>query len=338
MPFLAAGALIGGLGAGTVAGGMTALGGAALGASLGSMVQGQVDARSAAKKAQAAADNAKIDIQALDEQTRAIAKQNALDAAELERQMTPEVPQLRSAANNAVLNAIGGTPEQKNALAMIFSRINQPGTTAQYGETPLLREAIAKARSDLALGGKLSLDQQNAATRRGAATAATVGGGNLGLGRDLAARDLGRTAYDVENQRLSNAATIGALESQDASSRAGFGLSRDSLGNQNFLSNFSLLSTFLNNMRQQDLSAAAFGQSIAPPTVGLDPSAVANLAVGNQNVATQGALNAANIKAQGAQNLMGFGGQLLGYGMMNGFGGGGGGLDSASSYMNWGRN
>jgi hypothetical protein len=60
----------------------------------------------------------------------------------------------------------------------------------------------------------------------------------------------------------------------------------------------------------RNLSAAQYGQSIAPPTVGLDPSAVVNLSVGNSNAAGAAAANTANIKGQQSQNLLNFGGQL----------------------------
>lgn len=317
MPFLAAGALVGGLSAGAVAGGMTAATGAMLGASLGSAAQGYFDGKSAQKAANAAAQNAKVDIAALDEQTRKIAKQNALDAAELERQLTPEVPMLRTAANNAVLNSIGGSDEQRQAAQFLMARMNQPMTNATFGDTPLLREAIAKARADLAQGGHLSLDQRNAATRGAAATAGSVGGGGLGLGRDLTARDLGLTSYNVEQQRLQNATNLGNLELSQQGALANFNLSRDSANAANFLSNYGALNTYYNNLRQQDLAAAAYGQSIPQPVVGLDPSAVANLTVANQNAQTQAAMNSANIKAQSGQNMLGFAGQLIGYGLGN---------------------
>lgn len=283
----------------------------------------------AAKSAADAAAKSHIDIGALDQQTRAIAKQNALDSAALEHQLTPEVPQLRTAANNAVLNGIGGNAAQAAGADFLMSRFGQPisgGFNAPEINTPLLQEAIAKARSDLALGGKLSLDQRNEATRRGAATAGTTSG-RLGLGRDLAARDLGLTSYGVEQQRFANAAGLAPQEAN----REALGLNRatsifdrnfavDQANNNNYLNSFGMLNSYYNNLRQQDLAAAAYGQSIAPPVVGLDPSAVANIAVGNQNNQTQGALNAAGIRAQQGGNLAQFGGQLIGYGMMGGFG------------------
>ncbi len=302
----------------------TILAGASLAAGVGSTIAASDSARKARNQAADAAKNAQVDIGKLDEQTRAISKQNALDSAALEKQLTPEVPQLRTAANNAVLGGIGGNAQQGQMANFLMGRFGQPvvgqGTLGQIS-TPLLNDAIAKARSDLALGGQLSLDQRNEATRRGAGQSGSATG-HLGLGRDLSARDLGLTSYGVEQQRLQNA--MGLSQEELAGQQLGlnrdstllnFGFNRDVANNNNFISQFGALNSYYNNLRQQDLAAAAYGQSIAPPQVGLDPSAVANLSVGNQNVATQGAMNAANIGAQRAQNLTNFGGQLIGYGL-----------------------
>lgn len=285
-------------------------------------VGGMVQSNQAAKKAAGAGNASKVDIAALDEQTRQIAKQNAYDSAELERLLTPEVPQLRTEANQAVRSGIGGTSEQRAASAMMFDRLNNPQgmSSASFAMSPLLQQAIAKAREDLALGGRLSLSQRNEAIRAGGAQSGTVSGG-MGLGRDLAARDLGLSSFSVEQQRLQNAANLGSAEQGALGNQATFNLNRDSLNAQNWLNNYGAFNTYLNNLRSQDLQAAAFGQSITPPVVGLDPSAVANLSVANSNINAQALMNAANIKAQGAQNLTKFGGQMIGYGM-GGMGGG----------------
>jgi len=91
--------------------------------------------------------------------------------------------------------------------------------------------------------------------------------------------------------------------------------------NQFGASNNLNLAQMLSSLNGQDfskyLAASQFGQQLATPTVGLDPSAIANLAVGNSNTSAQAGLNAAGIKAQGANNLTNFGGQLFGYGFGN---------------------
>lgn len=331
-------------------GGGSALAGGLAVASTAAGAYGAISQANAAKKAAGAASSASgslpngaLDIEALDAQTREIAKQNAADSAALEKSMTPEVPQLRTAANNAVLNGIGGNENQGQLANFVMSRFGQPitggGTLGQIS-TPLLNEAIAKARSDLQLGGQLGLDQRNEATRRGAARSGSVTGG-LGLGRDLAARDLGLTSYGVEQQRFQNAAALSPLELNREGMNLGrdttmlnYGFNSDLANNQNYLSQFGALNSYYNNLRQQDLAAAAYGQSIAPPVVGLDPSAVANLTVADRNNQIVNAQNAAGIKAQQGSNLMGFGGQLLGY-AANAYGNGGGtnyGSTAASLY------
>ncbi len=276
---------------------VVAVGGAAVVAN-----QAHVNSNRATNAAATAASANQIDITALDAQTKAAAIQNATDSANLEKQLTPEVPALRTAANTAVLNSLnqGLDPSIAKGQAMLSSNLGVPLNT------PLLNSAIAKAQSDLSLGGRLSTDQQNQATRTGAATAGSVAGpgGGLGLGRDLTARDLGLTSYNVEQQRLQNASTIGGQE-----------LNQQQDNSNNLLDQINTLSSIHNNQFNQQLAAAQYGQSIAPPQVGLDPSAIANLTVANQNVKAGGYTSQANIA--GAQSAADYklAGQALGYGV-----------------------
>lgn len=283
-----------------IGGGSAAAGGAILGSTVlgaGLTLKGQSDAKKAQEQALQAAQAGQVDIAALDAMTREIAKRNAEQSAALEKAMTPEVPALRTAANQAVLAGLSPDANQTAAADALFARLG--GTTY----TPLLQAAIDKARSDLALGGRLSIDQQNAATRGAAATTGTVTGG-LGLGRDVSARDLGLTSYNVEQQRLQNASSIGGQE-----------LAREQFNSTNFLNQFQALQNYYNNNRSFALGAAQYGQSIAPPIVGIDPTAAANIAVGNQNAAQAAQSNAANIRGATAQGMTQLGGQFLGFGL-----------------------
>jgi hypothetical protein len=263
----------------------------------GSAILGTVASSDQARKARhAAADAAKtaeIDIDEVDAKTRRIAKQNALDSAELERMLTPEVPELRTAANRAVISGLDGSSSDS------YRKILESGLTSTF-TTPLLQEAINKARSDLALGGTLSQDVQNAVTRRGLATAGTVGG-NLGLGRDIVARDLGLTSMDVERQRLATALQAGEAEQ---------GLATDNA--TNMLNKIQLLNTINGQRQNYALNAAAFGESIQQPIVGLDPASVANMVSGNASNASAAQSNMANIYGQQGQSYMQLGGQLAG--------------------------
>lgn len=254
----------------------------------------QMKAASDAKKA---ANKAGVDINALDAQTRELALRNARESAALEEQMNPEVAAFRRAANQQLLGNIGADENQLASINALMGRFGQNANTA------LTDAAIAKAQQDLALGGQLSLDQRNEATRRGLATTGSVTGG-LGLGRDIVARDLGLTSQAIEQQRLQNAANLGGLE-----------LNREQANNSNFLNQFSALNNYYNNQRALDLSMAQYGQSIAQPVVGLDPASYANLAVGNTNAVTQAQMNAAAASNQSGSGLMSLGGSLMGMGM-----------------------
>lgn len=250
--------------------------------------------RKASHSAQDAAKASQVDINALDEQTRKIALKNAEDSRALEASLTPEVPRLRTDANNAVIGALGGDPALESAKQKLSASLGIPLNT------PLLNDAIAKARSDLALGGKLSIDQQNLATRQGLAQAGTSTG-NLGLGRDLAARDLGLTSYGVEQQRLMNASQLGGQE-----------LSLATDNSSNLLNQIQLLQSINSNKNAFSLGAAQYGQSIGQPIVGLDPSSVANIAIGNGNNAGAALSNRANIYGQQSSNYANLAGQLAG--------------------------
>ncbi len=232
----------------------------------------------------------------LEQSTAALSEQNARRSAELERQLTPEVPQLRTAANQALLGGINGNQyDMSQAKGML-----QGGMGGQFN-TPLLQAAIAKAQSDLALGGGLSQDAQNLATRKALANAGTVGGGGLGLGRDLVARDLGLTSMQVEQQRLANASMLGGQE-----------LSAQQAQAANMLNHISLLNSINQGEFGRNLDTARFAESIQRPIVGLDPGSAANLQIANQNA--QGASNAnlANVKGQQTQNYINAAGQIGG--------------------------
>lgn len=284
-----------GIGGGSALSGAISAGSALAG--LGLAAKGQSDAKAAQAAAQRAGQNAQVDIQKLDEQTRAIARRNAEESAALERAMTPEVPQLREQSNLAVIRGLTPSAGQEAAATTLASRIGSGVNT------PLLQAAIDKARADLALGGRLDVETQNAATR-GAAARAGGSFGNLGLGRDLAARDLGLTSMQVAQQRLQNAQSLGGME-----------LGKEQYDNSNFLNAFSALNDYYNANRGYALGAAGYGQSIQQPVVGIDPSTAANLAVANANATGAAGANMANIQGTSARNLTNLGGQFLGYGI-----------------------
>jgi len=260
------------------------------------------------KAAQAAANagNIQVNITELDEQARELAKRNLADSAALEQQFNPEVANLRRAATESLLsytNPDTARDTLRGALYSDFTTNNQP-----LARSSLLDSAIAKAGSDLALGGQLSTSARNEATRRAGATASTVGGGALGLGRDLSARDLGLSAMALEQQRLNTAAQLGGQD--QAVIQAQNAALQQQLAQR--ASTAALISDLQGQTFNERLGLANFGQSIARPESGLTGSSLVDLTVGNTNASSAAAANAAAIRAQQGANYMGFGGQLLG--------------------------
>lgn len=245
-----------------------------------------------------AAKAAQVDIDALNTQTKAIATQNAIDSANLEKQLTPQVPQIRNAAYNGILGGIAQTPQEIQSISLLQNAI------ANGGNMPLLQAAIAKAQSDLNLGGKLDAETQNAVTRSGIANAGSVGGvnGGIGLGRDVVARDLGLTSLQLEQQRLATALGAGGQEQSMQGTR---------------LQQIEALNQLAQNPFSRAMAAGQFGESIKQPVVGLDPTAIANLKVGNSNSQAASLANQANIYGKTGQNIATgigqIGGGLLAY-------------------------
>ena len=283
--------------------GAAILGGAALAGSLYSGYQSNKTAKAGIKAGQ-------VDIDALDARARQIAQQNAADSAALEQAMTPEVPRLRQDANNQILSQMNpsGFDEFSQNQLLGLAQSSVGGT-----QTPLLRAAIAKAKADLAQGGRLSPELQNLVARQGLAKAGTVAPGGLGMGRDIVARDLGLTSLDLERQRLTAASQLGgqelAMESQDANT---------SFNNRaNILNAVNMLQGVQGNQFQRALAAGQYGQSIRPPVVGLDPGSVVDLTTGNATNRSAGLASQANIYGAQAQGYGQLAGQALGYGLLS---------------------
>lgn len=277
----------------------------AVGVAGAGMVMGAVNQNKASKDAKAAAAASQVDIGALDQRARQIAQQNAVDSAALEQSMTPEVPQLRRDANNQILQQMNPSGWDEYSQGQL-TQLGQ--NTVGAAQTPLLRAAIAKAKADLAMGGRLGADQQNLVTRNALAKAGTVAPGQLGTGRDLVARDLGLSSMDVERQRLAAASQLGGQE------MALEGLNANTAFNNRSsqINAVQMLQQLQGNQFQRALAAGQYGQSIRPPVVGLDPGSVVDLTVGNANNRSAALANSANVAGQQGQNWMQFGGQMGG--------------------------
>ncbi len=277
-------------------------------------IYGAVSSANAAKNAaNQAAQRSQVDIDKLNEQTKAIARQNALDSAELEKRLTPLVPQLRDQSLQGILSGLRQDQSTNQVQQALLSRLGSDAVAPVRSQ--LLNDAIDQARKNLALGGQLPQDVQNLITRNALAKGGMVAGpgGGLNLGRDLTTRDLGLTSLDLMNQRLGQASNLAGQETALGGLNANIGF-----GNASNLINIAqLLRSISDSGFQRQLAAGQFGQSIQQPMVGLDPSAIANIAIANQNAQGAAAANRANIYGQQSQNFGNFAGQMLGYGLLN---------------------
>lgn len=263
--------------------------------------------KQAAKKA-AGSGGASIDINSLDQQARDLSKRNVADSIQLEKQYSPETEALRRQATASLLPYTTGADTGRDQL-----RTDLYGDFTKAGNNPLARsslldDAIAKARADLALGGGLDTATRNEVTRASGARAAGVSGGRLGLGRDISARDLGLKSLDLQNARLAAASQLGGQDQATLQAQA----NQDAQNAQRRLSTASLISDLQGQTFAQRLGLAQFGQSIARPQTGLDPSSLVDLTVGNTNASNAAAQQQAAIAAQNANGQMQMGGQLLG--------------------------
>jgi len=302
MPFLLplVGAAIGGSGL-IGAGGLAAAG---LGASLGSAASGLFSSSKAQNTASQAAPQ--INLDQLNNQISSLAKQNALASQELEKQLNPEVANLRTTANQNLLNYASGPNGLSGYEQQLAARLGHP--VAGDINPALLSQAASEAGRQLSLGGALPDDVRNLIARESASRSGMISG-NLGLGRDITARDLGLTSLQLLNQRLQNAAAIGGQQA---------GVEQFNVGTQfNNAANYNNIIQLLQNLNNarfgQNLGTAQYAQSIMQPQVGLDPSSMANIVIGNNNAQQAQRANQANVQGAQGNNLMNFAGQLFGY-------------------------
>lgn len=291
-------------------------------------------ANDAAKAAAAGTGGGAVNIAELQKTAQQTAVDNAARSAALEAQYNPGAQELRAGSLQALLAGLnGGNPQQAAFAQAITSQAGQPlsriaAPGSEQFDSALTRAAVEQAAADLALGGELPQDVRNLVSRQAFARSGAVTGG-LGLGRDLQARDLGLTSLDLRNRRLQAAAALGQQEAQlgqaNAALRqqanalgvnvAGLNMQGEQYGRGNLFESANFLSGIQSGDFARALAAAQLGQNIAAPQSGLDPGAVANLAVGNSNNAATAAQQSAAMGVQSGNQKSALGGQLLGTGL-----------------------
>jgi hypothetical protein len=237
--------------------------------------------RQAAKGIEAAAEQNKIDTNAIDLQIRDIARRNAEDSIALEKELSPETYNLRRESTIALMDSLVPSANDTAAAKTI---------TDTMGGSSLVADAVKKAQAELALGGGLDVQTRNEVMRAAAAKAGQ-GTGNLGLGRDVSARDLGLSSLALNQQRLQNAMNVGQLDIANTGQRTASAVNLGNLQNQLF---------------QRQFNTANLANSIAKPVAGMDPGLAYDIAVGNSNRNMNAASTALGYKV-GAGNDWGAG-------------------------------
>lgn len=252
------------------------------------------------KKAAANAANAgratPIDINAVSKQAEEQALKNIIRSRDVEQNYDPYVAASREAAIRGFL----GQLQQPSAATQQANQLALNGY-----DSPAIRQAVQQAmalsNTNALPVAELPVEVSNQATRKALATAAGVGGGGLNLGRDLVARDLGLTSLQLGQQQEQN--QLNRIQGLLGAGQTQFGVDTQRIGT-------------LANLGGQDftraLSAAQFTQSLQRPEVGLDPTAIANLATGNVSTENQNRLNQANMIQQQANINSQLYGQLAG--------------------------
>lgn len=273
-------------------------------AGVGLQAKSMRDAKKAAGQAVQAAEAAKVDIPALNAQVVSQSIDNARRSAALERELSPELVALRQGGLRSLLSSLDPSAYDEALNVRVFGELNRP----DIGDSALSVASRARAMEELNMGGDIPLDVRNLITRRAAATAAGVGGGGLEMGRDIRARDLGLTSLDLRRQRLAQAAELGGAEDE-------FNLARGYYNTNRVGTLAGLMRSLLDNPYEKAMGVSQLGLSQQAPQVGLDPSSVANIAVGNSNLAAGAGTSAASINAARASALGQFGGGLAGWGL-----------------------
>lgn len=268
----------------------------------GAAAYGANQQKKAAQSAAQAGRANPVNIDAVSKQAEEQARRNIRNSIALEQQYDPGVANARQTAINQFNQQLTQDSPYLTQVRNLALGIN--GGPSIY-ESPAIKAAVDKAMALSNRSGvpyaELPVEVSNLATRKALANAGRVGGGGLGLGRDLVARDLGLTSLQLGQQQEQN--ELNRINTLLGTGQSELGVRQGGIGT-------------LSNLAGQDfsraLSAAQFTQALQRPEVGLDPSAIANLATGNVATQNQNAQNQANLIMNQANANSQLYGQLAG--------------------------
>jgi len=211
------------------------------------------------------------------------ARRNAYGSDALERELDPMTAAARDESMAALLDSIraGGSQDIDMLLQQLTgSDMAMP----ELQNSVLLDRAREEALRELDLGYALPQDVQNLVARMAAGR--TAGAGTMGgMGRDIAARDLGLTSLDLFDRRQDRAANLGTQQEQTNIGQQGLAANIGNYNRQFKLGATGALSDFRNREFANKMGAAQFTQGIDRPMAGLDPGSLADFIVGDINQA-----------------------------------------------------
>jgi hypothetical protein len=269
-----------------------------------------------------------VDIPALQRLAQITARENAINSMALEQDLTPETAALRTQSIQQLLGALAPNQEtnrqanigQQELLRLLGADVGQLSVPELQG-SQLQQEAFQRALADLQSGGALPQDVRNEITRNAQVSAGRSGVLGGQAGRDITARDLGIGSMNLRQQRLGQAAQLGAQEygqnvqQQNLASMINQANAQIQAGNTN--RRLGIADMMLGNEAQQYgrlFQTANLAQGINRPVTGLDPGQIASIAVGDQNNLNASNQQAAAIAAQRNANqwnaLSQFGGSI----------------------------
>jgi hypothetical protein len=179
----------------------------------GSLIKAN-QAKKAASGLAAAQQQGAIDINKLISDARTNAAENYKTSIALEQQYNPAQAALRGSTNLALANlADENTAGARARNSLLTGLTGAPNSLLQHSADSILEQ--------LALGGSLSPETQNAVMRGSLQRAGQSGIAGSQAGRGLVARDLGLTSLQLQQQRQAAALQAGQVLSSDFLGRLG---------------------------------------------------------------------------------------------------------------------
>jgi hypothetical protein len=266
---------------------------AAIGVGLVTVVGGAVAAKSAADRSaraqrEALAGQKGVDVADVTRQAREADLQKYRDQFRLQAEVDPGSAALRESSNKALQESVFGDPNEKNANEILKSLFNE-NVNVDPNDANFVQALKTRAQETLALGGKISPDQQAELVRAGLETGAQSG---FNAGSSATRQGVGKLL-------ASESEALAASRAEQARGLFGFATDINSsrVGN---LTNIGNASTNAAIARNAKLTSIANLADSRVPEIGIGGGDIANLAVGNTNQGNQVTLQRGAVAAQNA--------------------------------------